>query len=140
MFSMNVYNTSVRPWTYGWMRVSKVDWLLYNFLYIPNIADIFTLNFHALQDFYWSFDENGKPIRERYRPYLVPNTSNHSYSRIVPVRDVLLKVEAYHYLVSLSGDVVKIPLSAPAMAHVKDGGIIKPTKGKVTPLIPSRLE
>jgi hypothetical protein len=103
-----ISNTTTNPPRDGWMRTAKSNHLIYSFIWLKNILDTFIYDFKRLRDWFW--DELPTRSISDWGEFIVPNSPNHTLSRLVPVRDVPCNiVPTYRYLTT-SSDVV-YPLS-----------------------------
>jgi hypothetical protein len=66
----------------GWMVYGQADYLLYAFEQCDKALLVYLVDFQKLREWFW-------PAHERYRSYVMPDTSNHTEGRLVPIADVI---------------------------------------------------
>lgn len=102
-----ISNTVTNPMVPGWMRTSKADRLVYSFVWLEGILDVFIVDFTQLHRWFWSNDNYHKVGKL----YTVPNSPNKTQSYLVPVTRVTEHVSTYRYLITSLGDMFSVPLS-----------------------------
>lgn len=101
-----VSNTNTKPQIPGWMRTAKADRLVYSFVWLENILDVFVIDFPALQRWFWK-DKNYLNFTE----HTMSNTQNNTCSRLPEVDKVWDNVLTYRYLIPNTGRMFEVPLA-----------------------------
>jgi hypothetical protein len=102
-----VSNTTTNPPKSGWMKTAKSDRLVYSFIWLKNILDTFVFDFKRLRDWFW--EEEPKRTDREWRYHMVPNSRNHTLSRLVPIKDVPRDIiPIQRYLTTSKGDVYPV--------------------------------
>jgi hypothetical protein len=99
-----ISNTNTDPQIWGWMRTAKADRLVYSFVWIENILDVFVIDFLALRRWFWK-DNNYLNFKE----HTMPNTRNNTRSYMPEVDKVWDSVLTYRYLITNQGQVLYVP-------------------------------
>lgn len=80
----------------GWMQNGEADYLLYVFETQEKGLDIYLIPFQELKTWFWKAVERHP---DKYHEYTMPDTTNHTRGRLVPIIDILRYVPAtrrYH--------------------------------------------
>lgn len=102
-----VSNTTTNPPRPGWMYTAESDRLVYSFIWLKNILDTFVYDFNRLR--VWFREEAPKRSKSEWGEFKVPNSPNHTLSRLVPVNDVPKHVvPTWHYLTTSTGEVYPV--------------------------------
>ncbi len=100
-------NTTTNPPRLGWMHTAESDRLVYSFIWLKDILDTFVYDFKRLRGWFW--DELPTRSKSDWGEFIVPNSPNHTLSRLVPVRDVPCNiVPTYRYLTTSNGVVYPV--------------------------------
>lgn len=107
-----VSNTTTNPEVPGWMKTAKSDVLIYSFAWIENILDVYMLDFPQLRKWFWSVIDSQE---HKWREHIVPDSSNRTASRLVPVKQVIAEgIYTNRYLITMKGSIIPIhPLDNP---------------------------
>ena len=77
----------------GWMRYAEADYLLYAFMQADDVHLLcYLIEFPALKAWFW-------PRSERFRLYIMPNTTNHTAGRLVPIATVRQAVRTWRFTI-----------------------------------------
>lgn len=102
-----VSNTTTSPHKPGWMYTAESDRLVYSFIWLKDILDTFIYDFKQLRN--WFREEDPKRTEKEWRYHTVPNSPNHTLSRLVPVVDVPKHIiPTWRYLTTSNGNVYPI--------------------------------
>jgi hypothetical protein len=105
-----ISNTAIDPPTPGWMVTGESDKLIYSFIWLKDIVDTFMKDFQWLKKWFWR-EESSHP---EWWKHTMPDTSNHTLCRMVPVKDVLESgVPARRFLITIDGKIIQIPPLTP---------------------------
>ena len=105
-----VSNTVSDPQVPGWMITAKADTLIYSFIWLKDILDVYVVDFDHLRRWFWEEVES-----QNWRAYTVPNSFNHTTSMLVPIKQVAAaKIYIRRHLITSEGNVIPAnPLSNP---------------------------
>jgi hypothetical protein len=101
-----VSNTNTDPQIPGWMRTAKADRLVYSFVWLENILDVFVIDFPALQRWFWK-DNNYL----NFTRHTMPNTRNNTEVYLTETDKVWANVLTYRYLITSKGKLFEVHLS-----------------------------
>ena len=101
-----ISNTRSQPQVPGWMVTAKADRLVTSFVWLEGVLDVFVNPFQDLQAWFW----RGKNYQQ-FRKYTVPNSTNNTESRIVPITTIINNVETTRYLITHDGQIFSVPLA-----------------------------
>lgn len=75
----------------GWMVYADSDYLLYCFHRLSGSLECFLIDFPELKSWFW-------PVAKKYREYTMPDTSNHTRGRLVPIAVVRANVKTTRFV------------------------------------------
>jgi hypothetical protein len=103
-----VSNSTTAPQIPGWMRIRSdglnVDRLVYCYIWIEDILDVFVINFPQLQEWFW----HDKNYLKFGREHIMQGTPNKTISRLIPVTIVAKNVLMNRYLIMRNGTMLQV--------------------------------
>ncbi len=103
-------NTTTRPPVPGWMKTAEADCLAYSFIWLKNLLDTFLYDFKKLRNWFW--EEEPKRSKAEWGYWEVPDSFNHTLSRLVPTQDISDNVYTKRFLITSTGIVYPVPVQA----------------------------
>ena len=101
-------NTTTTPTKDGWIKTAKSDHLLYTFLWLKDMADVFFVDFPSFREWFMRTLDEGPD----WRDHTVSDSPNHSHSWMVPIKQASGHVRMTRYLITLQGSIIPIPVLA----------------------------